>query len=236
MFGDAQDLSPNPNLKPENSHNINLGISYALKLNPNNQILIDGNYTYRNASDFIRQLTGPLGSNNKRESKYANLRGVLNNGVDLNLKYYYKNLFSIGGNMTYQNLINNTKVEPNQILESSIYRDRLPNIPYLYGNADIAYYFHRLGGKHNTLTIGYNLQYVHDFFLDWPSLATPSERFVIPLQLSHDVNIIYSLASGKYNVALECNNLTDATRYDNFEMQKPSRSFNVKFRYFIRTK
>ncbi|ULT27899.1 hypothetical protein KUH03_15465 [Sphingobacterium sp. E70] len=70
--------------------------------------------------------------------------------------------------------------------------------------------------------------------MDFPSLGTPAQRFIIPEQLSHDVNIVYAMASGKYNVALECNNLTDATRYDNFEMQKPSRSFNVKFRYFIR--
>lgn len=236
LFGDAQDLSANPTLKPENSHNINVGLSYTKKWNENNHIIIDANYTYRNATDFIRLYISPLSSNNKRESKYLNLRSVLNNGVDLNLKYFYKNQFSIGGNLTYQNIINNTKYEPGQLVESSVYKDRMPNIPYLYGNADAAYYLHHFGGKHNTLTIGYNLQYIHAFFLDFPSLGTPAQRFIIPKQLSHDVNIVYAMASGKYNVALECNNLTDATRYDNFELQKPSRSFNVKFRYFIRKK
>ena len=236
LFGDAINISGNPTLRPESSDNINLGLSYAIKLQKNHQLVIDANYIYRNAKDFIRQHVGPLSSNNKRELKSANLRSVKNNSVDINLKYYFKNQFSVGGNMTYQNLINTTKVEPSQIIQSSIYKDRMPNMPYLYGNADAAYYFHHVGKQNNTLTVGYNLQYIHEFFLDWPSLATPSQRFRIPTQVSHDVNIIYSLASGKYNIAIECNNLTDATRFDNFEMQKPSRSFNLKLRYFIRTK
>ncbi|WP_400262253.1 TonB-dependent receptor [Sphingobacterium sp. SG20118] len=236
LFGDAINISGNPTLRPESSDNINLGLSYAIKLQKNHQLVIDANYIYRNAKDFIRQHVGPLSSNNKRELKSANLRSVKNNSVDINLKYYFKNQFSVGGNMTYQNLINTTKVEPSQIIQSSIYKDRMPNMPYLYGNADAAYYFHHLGKQNNTLTVGYNLQYIHEFFLDWPSLATPSQRYRIPTQVSHDVNIIYSLASGKYNIAIECNNLTDATRFDNFEMQKPSRSFNLKLRYFIRTK
>ncbi|WP_293928444.1 TonB-dependent receptor [Sphingobacterium sp. UBA6320] len=236
LFGDALDISANPTLRPESSDNINFGLSYALKWKESNQLIIDANYIYRNATDFIRQSIGPLTSSGKREIKSANLRSVQNNSIDINLKYYYKNHVSIGGNMTYQNLINTTQFEDGQTVESNIYKDRLPNMPYLYGNADVAYYVHHVGKQNNTLTIGYNLQYIHEFFLTWPSLGTPSQRYKIPEQLSHDINIIYSLASGKYNIALECNNLTDATRYDNFEMQKPSRSFNIKFRYFIRTK
>ncbi|WP_084825377.1 TonB-dependent receptor [Sphingobacterium sp. IITKGP-BTPF85] len=102
LFGDAINISGNPGLRPESSDNINLGLSYALKLQKNQQIIIDANYIFRNAKDFIRQYVGPLSSNNKRELKSANLRSVRNNSVDINLKYYFKNLFSVGGNMTYQ--------------------------------------------------------------------------------------------------------------------------------------
>ncbi len=234
LFGDAQDLSANTLLKPETSDNFNLGLSYTIKFHKEHQMIVDANYVYREAVDFIRQNIGPLTSSGKREIKYANLRNVRNNSLDVSLKYFYKNKFSIGGTMTYQNLINTTQFEPNQEVQSSIYKDRLPNMPYLYGNGDVTYYFHHVGRKNNTLTLGYNIQYIHEFFLTWPSLGTPSQRYKIPEQISHDVNIVYSLASGKYNIAVECNNLTDATRYDNFEMQKPSRSFNLKFRYFIR--
>jgi hypothetical protein len=44
---------------------------------------------------------------------------------------------------------------------------------------------------------------------------------------------VYAMANGKYNVSLECKNLLDAKLFDNFSLQKPSRGFYVKLRYFI---
>ena len=55
----------------------------------------------------------------------------------------------------------------------------------------------------------------------------------IPQQLSHDVNIVYALGNGKYNIGLECKNLLDARLYDNFSLQKPSRGFYAKLRYYL---
>ncbi|WP_442591422.1 TonB-dependent receptor [Pedobacter sp. AW31-3R] len=233
LFGDGLNQIANPDLKPENSDNINVGLSYFFKLNHSHRFSVDANYVYRSADDYIRAVLGSLQSNGSRTLRYENQRSVRNNSVDANLRYYYKNLISLGGNITYQNLINTTKGEPGKLIQSTVYKDRLPNTPYLFGNADANINFANVRSKGDVLSIGYNLLYVHEFFLDWPSLATPSERFTIPGQLSHDVNMVYTMASGKYNIALECLNITDVTRYDNFAMQKPSRSFNVKLRYFI---
>ncbi|MBX9448739.1 MAG: TonB-dependent receptor [Taibaiella sp.] len=55
----------------------------------------------------------------------------------------------------------------------------------------------------------------------------------MPTQLSHDVNLTYSLKDGRYNVALECRNITNARLYDNFSLQKPGRAFYIKLRYFF---
>ncbi len=237
LFGDEVNLSASKSLlRPETSDNINIGAGYFSKLNDNNQISVDANYIFRNAKDFIREITGPETSNGRRERYFANLRNVRNQSVDLNVRYYFKQILAVGANMTYQNMINTTRSEPGDVNQAIIYKDRLPNTPYLYGNADVTYYLHNFLKKANTLSIGYNLQYIHEFFLDWPSLGDVSTNFVIPQQLSHDVSLIYTLASGRYNVAFECNNLTDVTRFDNFEMQKPSRSFHLKLRYFINGK
>lgn len=233
LFGDMVNQSDNPNLKPESSNNINVGASYLVKINKAHRVSIDANYVYRDAQDYIRQELGALMSDGRRIQRFVNLRSVTNNSVDGNIRYYYKNLISLGGNMTYQNLINGTKVESGKVVESSVYKNRLPNIPYLYGNADANIYFANVGGKGNLLSFGYNLLYVHEFSLDWESLGGKEQRFIIPKQLSHDVNMVYTMGSGKYNIAVECQNLTDVVRYDNFALQKPSRSFNLKLRYFI---
>jgi len=39
---------------------------------------------------------------------------------------------------------------------------------------------------------------------------------------------------GRYNISLECNNLTNDLAYDNFRLQKQGRSFSIKFHYFLK--
>ncbi|WP_437919456.1 TonB-dependent receptor [Sphingobacterium sp. LRF_L2] len=236
LFGDLENQSGNANLKPEKSYNFNFGASYFVKLNDQHRASLDANYIFRNASDYIRAVVEAEDANGRQISHFLNLRSALNHSFDFNFRYFYKNLISLGGNMTYQRLTNQTKVEPNKINESAIYGDQLPNIPYQYGNFDANIHFQNVLQEGSVLSLGYNLLYVHEFFLDWPSYGTPSKRNTIPEQLSHDLNIVYSLKSGKYNIAFECLNFTDVTRYDNFALQKPSRSFNLKLRYFIKNK
>jgi hypothetical protein len=45
--------------------------------------------------------------------------------------------------------------------------------------------------------------------------------------------LTYALKNGKYNISVECRNLTNETAYDNFRLQKPGRAFFTKFRYYI---
>jgi hypothetical protein len=47
------------------------------------------------------------------------------------------------------------------------------------------------------------------------------------------VNAVYSLKNGRYNVGLECRNITNTLLYDNFSLQKPGRGFYVNLRYFF---
>jgi hypothetical protein len=111
----------------------------------------------------------------------------------------------------------------------------MPNIPYFFGNADASVSFKDFGKKGNTLNVGTNLLFVHDFWLYWPSLGESAgdSKYGIPLQLSPDINIVYSLKDGRYNIGLEAKNITDALLYDNFSLQKPSRGFYLNLRYFI---
>ena len=41
------------------------------------------------------------------------------------------------------------------------------------------------------------------------------------------------MKDGRYSVILECTDITNEKLYDNYRLQKPGRTFNMKFRYYI---
>ncbi|HET8829294.1 MAG TPA: TonB-dependent receptor [Pelobium sp.] len=228
MFGDGINQIANKTLKPESSHNINLGFAYNKSLNQKHHLNMEANFLYRDASDFIRVDL----LDNRTQS--VNVRGVNNTGFDAQVKYNYANWLSAGFNVTYQYLINTTKYESaNSNVVSIVYKDQIPNIPYLYGNANVGVRFLKLKPTNGSLRLNYHLNYVHAYYLKWPSLGSSSSKNEIPQQLSHDIEAGYSIKKGKYNISAECRNLTDQQLYDNFLMQKPGRSFFLKLRYFI---
>lgn len=232
LFGDLLNLEGSISLKPEHSYNYNLGFSFQTHINMIHRFSFDGNLLYRDAKDFIR----PSVNLNQTKMVMGNLASVTNLGVDGEIRYSFKQIFTTGVNMTYQNLRNNTKYEENMTMVSSLYRDRIPNIPYLYGNGDASLFFRNVGQKGNTLTLGYNILYVHSSYLSWPSQGTADTKMIVPRQWNQDVNIVYTVGSGKYNIAFECKNLADNRAYDNYSLQKPGRAFYTKLRYFISTK
>ncbi|MGN7989328.1 TonB-dependent receptor [Pedobacter sp. 22226] len=229
LFGDLLNLEGNIDLKPEQSNNYNLGLSYQAQLNKIHRFSFDGNLMYRDAKDFIR----PSLNNNQTKQVMGNLADVTNLGFESEIRYSFKQLFTAGVNVTYQNLRNNTRFEQGQTMQSPLFRDRIPNMPYLFGNADASLFFNNFGKKGNTLTLGYNVLYVHAYYLSWPSQGTSDTKYDIPRQWMQDVNAVYTLGGGRYNIGLECKNLLDNRIYDNFSLQKPGRAFYAKVRYFF---
>ena len=235
IFGDVENQEANPNLKPEGSNNLNVGLNYSFSLASIHNFSVTPNLIYRDAKDFIYQRL------NQNQSKYIadNRDGVMTYGGEADIRYSYKNFIRAGGSMTYQFLRNMQRVnrDPQTGVEtpSDVYRDRMPNIPYYFWNADVAFSFHDMAGKHNDLNVGYNVNYVKSFWLFWPSrgFENSSQKKITPTQFSHDINVVYSLKNGKYNISLEARNITDAKLVDNFEMQKPGRAFYLNLRYFL---
>lgn len=228
LFGDIINLQGNNELEPEKSYNYNIGFSYWRNLAPEHRLEISGNGFYRDSKDFIR----PRLNNNQAMQVMENLFNVTNTGAEAELRYQYSDRFTAGINASYQDLRNNTRFVEGQSVESVVYRDRIPNMPYLFGNADAAYTLQDLFAAGNNLAIGYNLLYVHDFYLYWPSLG--SDKLQVPEQLSLDLSLTYTLGGkNKFQFTVECRNLLDKPLYDNFSLQKPGRSFTSKIRYFI---
>jgi outer membrane receptor protein involved in Fe transport len=227
LFGDGGVLlEGNSSLRPETSYNYNFGVGYLFRIQKYHQVNLSTNGFYRDAKDFIR----PRLNQNQVFQVMDNLADVTNLGIETEARYSFKDKWSAGANLTFQNLRNNTRYEGGQTQESILYRDRIPNIPYLYGNADASYTLESPFNSKNNISFGYNLLYVHSFYLYWPSLG--STKLEVPKQIAHDLSMTYSF--GKYNnfqFTLEARNLADANLYDNFSLQKPGRNFTGKIRY-----
>ncbi|MGY5353724.1 TonB-dependent receptor domain-containing protein [Wenyingzhuangia sp. IMCC45467] len=227
LFGDVENLEGNIGLKPEHSYNYNFGTSYWGNLNKKHQFVSSLNLFYRDARGFIR----PRLNNNQAKITMENLVNVSNKGIEADLSYTYNHNLTVGANVSYQDLRNNTKYDEGQTIVSVAYKQRLPNQPFLYGNANAGYTFKKLWNKNDQLNIGYNMLYVYDFYLYWPGFGDPElGKYDVPSQLSHDLNFIYTY-NPKLQFTLECRNITDNILYDNFSLQKPGRAFYGKIRY-----
>lgn len=231
LFGDEVLETGNSSIRAENSMNYNIGATLNKQLNTNNSIYVDVNAYYRDTQDYIRRVIEQR--NGTGSSMNHGL--VRNVGIDAEAHYYYKNKFTIGGNVTYQDIRDKERYTTSTSgqRESLTYDIRIPNVPYFFGNADGSYYIHDLWGKGNVLSAGYALNFVGEFFLNWENLGSANTKMTLPAQLSHDLNVTYTAANGKYNIAFEARNITDELLYDNFALQKPGRSFSVKLRYFL---
>lgn len=226
LFGSGDGLESGSNrLKPESSDNINLGVSVMLVNNETNKLFVDGSIYYRNTQDYIRrtinQTQGIASSANEGE--------VVGYGIDFSTRYDYKDLFFIGGNFSYQDIRNMAFYQSGTTIESTIYQDRVPNEPYLYGNADIGVNVHNFIKRGALLNIHYMMNYIHSFYFDWPSYG----GITIPDQISHDIYVSYNLGQNhsNYTFTVECRNILDEKLYDNYSLQKPGRAFSLKLSY-----
>lgn len=197
---------------------------------------MEGDFIYRLTRDYIRMDQSVSGGNRSMENKGK----VRTMGGEGEIKYDYKHRFFASVNATYQQILDKQEFEESGgytggRTRNVTYGYRLPNIPYFFANANMGGNWLLAGGAKGTMTAQYTLSFVEKYHLVYSELgeATYNERYVIPQQFSHNIAISYTLVGGKYNVGLECRNLTDARIYDSYRLQKPGRSFSVKFRYFI---
>lgn len=235
MFGDGLNQLANLDLKPEQSNNVNLGLMYELEIQ-DHTFNVEANGIYRYTEDFIRRAIS-LTSN--PTTGYDNVGKVRTIGFEGSINYKWKKMIQIGSNITYQNIRDRQKYENNDSYVGSsqikhlTYGERIPNIPYLFGNATLGFRFQNVARKDSELSIDYSFDWIKGYYLSFPGLGARSSKKIIPSQNSHDISLAYALERGRYNIAFECLNFTNKRLYDNYRLQKPGRSFNIKFRYFV---
>ncbi len=226
MFGDGVNTVANLDLKPEHSYNLNFGTFYSKILNQNHQLFIEASGFVRYAKDFIY---AKVYQSNTPRTIYENLDKINISGAEGEVRYNYKDLLNATINASYQKSISFSSA--NTSSNENTYNKKLPNQPWFFGNADVGIGKNDLIGKDSRIQFNWGINYIHWYYRTWEGLGAIIDE--IPTQTIHNASLTYSFQKSKYNISLECNNLTNQLAYDNFKLQKEGRAYYVKLRYFI---
>ena len=232
MFGDEDLEMGDITIRPENSDNLNLSVSLSQGFGREKQhnIYVEAGAIFRSTNDYIQRNIVDV-SGGKVAASYINYGKVRTWGVNLSARYSFGRWLSVGGNVTYSDVRDNMKIAIGTVSMPNLgYGDRMPNIPYLFADGDVTFTWHDCIKPGNRLTISYDNQYLHGFYYYSSRIGTNRSEYMVPSQFSHNVSIGYSLSGGKYNISVECRNLTDEKLYDNFSLQKAGRAFYAKLR------
>ena len=182
----------------------------------------------RHVTDYIHAVL----SESEGMIQYDNVPGVNMKGLEADLRYTWRNTVQLNTNITWQDARDRNRYKKDG-KPSITYNNKVPNRPWLFGNAELTLTQDNLLGRDTRLRLSWLYQYVHWFFLTWEGYGRLSTKSRIPTQNIHSASLTYSWQRQRYNLSVECNNVFDALAFDNFKLQKPGRSLLCKFRVFI---
>lgn len=191
MFGDEDLEMGDISIKPESSDNLNFNLSYNRTFG-RHSVYMEGGVIYRNTKDYIQRNIADL-SGGKYAAKYINYGKVLTKGYTVSARYGFGNWVSIGGNFTKMDVRDNMRTSISSSAENLAYKERMPNLPYMFADSDVTFYWRDLGRKGNMLTVSYDNQYLHNFTYYSSRIGSNKGDYVVPDQFSHNISFSYSL-------------------------------------------
>ena len=225
----SQNIESSYDLRPEESINLNIGLNLGTFKMKDHWLGLDVNFFYRDISNMI---TRKVSNNTATDmTSYENLGKVLSKGVDVELKYGYKDMISFITNLSNFNARFNQRYDENGN-EYSYYRNRLRNAPYFTWNNALEVSFDDFLLKGSRITLSYYFNYVHQFFRNWETFGGAGKA-IIPTQAVHDCGVSYSFPGRKLTLSFDGRNITNEQVFDNWALQKPGRAFYGKVSYRI---
>jgi outer membrane receptor protein involved in Fe transport len=225
VFGDGMRVSANLDLRPETSHNANLGATFSRAVQPAGSFRADANLFLRDADELITQL--PDFNQQQRFFKYQNITHARSTGIATALGWTSPGDYVlIDANLTWQDF-RNLSTEGNN---AKFKGDRIPNRPWLFANGSV-----RLQKRDAILTgdsmeLGWYGRYVHEFYRGWETPGRPSSKSVVDTQFIQAILLTYLVQGARWTFSstLELDNIADAKAYDFFGVQRPGRAAYYK--------
>jgi TonB family protein len=220
IFGDGGLQGANLELRPESSHNVNLGVSVRKELAPAGAVRGEVSGFLRDASDLIVLLGDEVFS-------YQNVSSARSTGIEASAGWTSPGrYFWLDGNATWQDFRNTSS----DGAFATFAGDPIPNRPYLFANASARVRVPGLGTQLGELNVLWNMRWVHEFYRGWASRGLKSSKQIVPSQQTHAVALTYVLDTKPvgFTFSAEVQNLFDAQVYDFFGAQRPGRAFFFK--------
>lgn len=221
IFGDAVLVGSNLDLRPELSHNINLGFTVDEWDTPAGQWRADVNGFVREVHDLIRLLQGA----NETLGSYRNISDARSLGAEAAVGWTSVGQYvALDGNAMYVDFRNTSKDGPDARYEG----DRIPNRPYLFATGTTRFQLRSVATPSDELSLTWTSRYVQSFFRGWESVGTG--KSVVPNQLLHSLALTYAVEGQPMDLSFssELQNITDAEAYDYFGVPKPGRAVYFK--------
>lgn len=228
LLGNGSTIYANTALDPERSDNVNLGAFGTWHPATGHSLYYEVNGFMRFVDDYIQAVV----AEKEGMMQYENVPAVHIKGVEGEVRYSWKRNLQCMANISWQDARDQRKYKDDGKL-SATYLNRVPNRPWLFGAAEANYTFYDVLLKNSSLRLGTSYQWVHWYFLTWEAYGSKESKAQIPAQHVINADMTYSLENGKYNISVSCDNIFDRLVYDHYKLQKPGRSFFLKFRMFL---
>lgn len=222
LFGDGIITFPAAGLRPEKSHNFNLG--FLIDKNDVfglSRLQFEVNGFYMQVSDMIKLMKQHMAAG------YVNAEKVHIKGIETELKLDISPTVYAYGNLTYQDVRDVLDYLPGTQAPNPTKGLRLPNIPYLFANFGAEYHSDRLF-KNWYVKAFWDGKFTEEFFYFWELTELQKRR--IPRSFVNDIGLLLTYKN-KYSIALECHNLMNKEVWDQFRQPLAGRTFHLKFRY-----
>lgn len=228
LLGNGSTIYANTALNPERSDNVNLGAFGTWHPATGHSLYYEVNGFMRFVDDYIQAVV----AEKEGMMQYENVPAVHIKGVEGEVRYSWKRNLQCMANVSWQDARDQRKYKDDGKL-SATYLNRVPNRPWLFGAAEANYTFYDVLIKNSSFRLGASYQWVHWYFLTWEAYGAKESKAQIPAQHVINADMTYSLENGKYNISVSCDNIFDRLVYDHYKLQKPGRSFFLKFRMFL---
>lgn len=228
LLGNGSTIYANTALNPEKSDNVNLGVFGTWHPGRGHTVYYEVNGFMRFVDDYIQAVV----AEKEGMMQYQNVPAVHIKGLEGEVRYSWKRNLQCMANVSWQDARDQRQYKEDGKL-SATYLNRVPNRPWLFGTAEVNYTFHDVCRKNSSLRLETSYQWVHWYYLTWEAYGSKESKAQIPAQHVVNAGVTYSLENGKYNVSVNCDNLFDRLVYDHYKLQKPGRSFFLKFRVFL---
>lgn len=227
LLGDGYSISPSEGLLPERNTSVNLGLLYDRIGISSNNLQIELSLFYMHLENMIRFTKGFI------DAQYQNFGEMRTLGVEFDVKMDIFPWLYGYFNTTFQDLRDVRKYEEESELPNPTKGKRMPNIPYLMGNAGLEFHKENLfGGRGQNTRIFSDASYIEEYFYDFEMTTNNQRR--IPQSLTFDIGFEHSLMNNKLFLSGKIKNLTDKNLLSEFNRPLPGRSLGFKVRYIFK--